>query len=417
MCIRCLKEGMNIDSTSGGEYVNLRPRWCPTGVDESWWVQEVHVDSMSIQTVGNTSCQLRYCYSSPVVLCTPCQAQSAMPPLPRSLSSRRSKSVVESASGSLSTSAQTPPHIPGVEPPCWLVIPDMNQSFLHHSSLLRALADNGLTFWSFDSRSQGLSECPESAQCLSVDSLESYATDLRAVLLRMRDVLPPSTCIGVVAMGVMGNVLLAKKHMWSDCIQGGTLVLSSALDMQWCLQLSRLAPWTRSRRSVHVSPTVAAVLLSVHRAALVGLHAALSTVVPRLAPLVLHVARVVQRLVKRKCWPSRVLKGMTSLLQLAKGATARVDTLAQWLHDTPSWVVPEGQDTEIPAMNSALHSRYPFLRPRPCSVAWCSLLLVMPPPCLSIASLPTHGSVEGARGKVTIVEGDATFNRLLSVLE
>ena len=208
MCIRCLKEGL-LSSIHDGEG-KKRPRWCPPGDDEEWWVKNVYVDTLGVllnsSKSSSVTCQLRYCYTHPVVLCTPCSSQTIL--------TRNNMSL--SAKHLVSDSVDANNYIPQRQPPCWLIIPDINESFLGYSLLMRMLNEQGVTVWAYDPRGQGLSENSYSDSCCSVDKLESHASDIKAILLLMKERLSPCTVINVLAYGIMARFLLNMNILLSD---------------------------------------------------------------------------------------------------------------------------------------------------------------------------------------------------------
>lgn len=381
-------------------------------------MKEIYVDSLSVPPSSSSdagsntiqsSCQLRYCHSLPILLCTPCRSGA-------STSSQRKKSLSRK-SPSLTMASVSQAHIVHTEPPCWLVIPDWNLSFLHYSSLLKGMHDQGLTVWSFDPRGQGLSESPSSSQCASIDSFDTYASDLNFFLAFMRSSLPPSTRINVLAMGVMAEVLYAKRHLWrgtdtdTDIITvpnipiGGListveicdgtrrseneekderldkflLVQTISAAQRWQLTLSLYLPdvlcqptfrrrsqgWLGCARTVHgsnrsgdggpkgvaltipVSRGIASLLLAVHRSILWGRHTFLR-LLKGLSPCCLRATRLALKLVK-VFLPTRFRdgRGVTSSLQAMQQwlLASTLPSFSRWLHDTPSVVVMLGCST------------------------------------------------------------------------
>jgi hypothetical protein len=478
MCMRCLKEGMRSDNLANAG-LKQRPRWCPTGEAESWWVETIFVESLAVPVeteidsgayLAAPSCQLRYCYSQPVLLCTPCCSQFLMVPQTRSLSSR-SAFKRESM---LQLSDQT--HIPQSEPPCWLVIPNWNESFLHHASLLKAMSEEGLTVWSFDPRAQGLSESPASSECLSLTSLDTYATDLKCVLTLMQSSLPPGTRINILAMGLLADVLQEKRHLWGGdddddgSVDRVVLVRSRPGGWQWQLRLpsgllhSLSSCWRRGggmlshssdasqrradssrkcgeaeagrvvvtdtdkdtgtavRIRIHVPPCLAILILTVQEGVLSCLHAGLSLRILRRGGLIrrglITVTSMVASVVSVLWLPGRVGVGVMSRLK-AMQQWLKVGTLAplsKWLHDTPSLVVISGDSCSFSSSSCAsarpmgqwtsLHRRYPFLQSRAGSVAWYQLLG------------GRIGGGLGARGggRVRWVDSDVRFEQVCGIL-
>ena len=449
MCIRCLKEGMNTDSLSAGG-VKQRPRWCPTGPDEAWWVETMYVDSYSVQsssveiesnmtTASSLSssppsldppCQLRYCYSQPVLLCTLCRYQAiATLPATRSLSSRNApKSQILSSSEG---------HILQAEPPCWLLIPDWNMSFLHYTALLKAMHAEGCTVWSYDPRGQGLSESPSSQSCLSIDSFDRYATDLKCFLAFMRLSLPPSTQINVLAMGVLAQILYEKRHLWREtgCGVGGgggecsgleminKVILMQAgadtptLTLTWKLRLPDelgvfFSGWgfcnthiragannnsssdncdssrCQKNLTLPLSHGLASLVLFAHKGILRGCHAFVGLFLARgrlTSSCLLKATQLGMKLVKGLL-PSRIRDGwglLPALHSLQHWLMKASLPFSKWLHDTPSLITlgeecsRGGQEEGGAGREGSLVRRYPFLRARCGSVMWythCFLL-------------------------------------------
>lgn len=387
---------MGSDAASGG--VKKRARWCPTGPHESWWVQYMSVDSFtvthsldsdtdsaygSLPLSTHSQCQLRYCYSQPVALCTPCRSQT-IASQPRSLSSRK----VVTSTGGAGDGSGIVPHIVQAEPPCWLIIPNWNESFLHHAALFRTMVDEGLTVWSFDPRAQGLSENNLSTSCHSIESFDMYALDLKSFLCHMKATLPPGTRVNILASGVIAEALQSTQGTWMDCGIGQQMVDKVILvsgNRNWLMSVP--IPWflgmcDKSSNWIEwvpkvISPAMASVLLNAQVCGLRGFHSLLYQNFGGFTFQLVLKAMDFSCKAMRLVLPRQFSTIVTGFLKgVLRNSSTRAD-FGEWLHDTPSLVYAGYDNVSIANEKGvsepcwiSLYRRYPFLIQRGSSLKW-----------------------------------------------